>query len=195
MLQTGTDTYADIADNSYIGQAALNPQTNWDSFFGGSYDDAQVFATSRYLAECDDERRSPVGYTRVVEDLRLQDFPRRELQPVYGEINTPCPEFHLISLTSPLPLRYTTWLQHSGMTLAEVVVSLHLHPPFLTLLLICLLLVWWSSDHTYKNAITNELFLLTSAHAYSKTGNDTYLQNALTVRMIVPIAFNDHVLI
>lgn len=68
MLATGTDTYESIADNSYIGRAALNPLTNWNTFFGGSYDDAQVFATSRNLTEWDDERRSPVGYARVMED-------------------------------------------------------------------------------------------------------------------------------
>lgn len=43
MLATGSDTYADNADDSYIGRAVLDPLTDWDSFFGGSYDDAQVF--------------------------------------------------------------------------------------------------------------------------------------------------------
>ena len=38
--------------------------------------------------------------------------------------------------------------------------------------------VWWSGAHTYKNAITNELFLLTSATAYLRTRNSTYLTNA-----------------
>ncbi|TFY79342.1 hypothetical protein EWM64_g4672 [Hericium alpestre] len=38
--------------------------------------------------------------------------------------------------------------------------------------------VWWSSDHTYKNAITNELFLLTSAEGYLRNGNQDYLKNA-----------------
>lgn len=68
MLATSSDTYGTIADNSYIGKAALNHTTNWDDFFGGSYDDAQVFATSRDHTECHDERRAPVGYTRVMED-------------------------------------------------------------------------------------------------------------------------------
>jgi hypothetical protein len=40
------------------------------------------------------------------------------------------------------------------------------------------MLVWWSTDHTYKNAITNELFLLTSAAGYLRTRNETYLDNA-----------------
>lgn len=38
--------------------------------------------------------------------------------------------------------------------------------------------MWWSTDHTYKNAITNELFLLTSAAGYLRTKNETYLENA-----------------
>jgi hypothetical protein len=38
--------------------------------------------------------------------------------------------------------------------------------------------VWWSTAHTYKNAITNELFLLTSAAGYLRTKNETYLENA-----------------
>ena len=42
MLVTNTSTYGTIADNSYIGRAALNPLTDWDLFFEGSYDDAQV---------------------------------------------------------------------------------------------------------------------------------------------------------
>ncbi|KAF7979100.1 hypothetical protein HWV62_43624 [Athelia sp. TMB] len=38
--------------------------------------------------------------------------------------------------------------------------------------------LWWSSAHTYKNAITNELFLLTSASGYLRGGGSTYLANA-----------------
>lgn len=53
------------------------------------------------------------------------------------------------------------------------------------LLFIGSLIVWWSSEHTYKNAITNELFLLTSAEAYLRTKNTTYLENARKVRAIV----------
>ena len=41
--------------------------------------------------------------------------------------------------------------------------------------------VWWSSAKTYKNAITNELFLLTSAQGYSRTKDAKYLQNAKNV--------------
>eukprot|EP01104_Vermistella_antarctica_P015912 TRINITY_DN5320_c0_g1_i2.p1 TRINITY_DN5320_c0_g1~~TRINITY_DN5320_c0_g1_i2.p1 ORF type:complete len:408 (+),score=65.36 TRINITY_DN5320_c0_g1_i2:277-1500(+) len=35
--------------------------------------------------------------------------------------------------------------------------------------------VWWDPTMTYKNAITNELFLLSSASLYQVTGNKTYL--------------------
>jgi len=38
--------------------------------------------------------------------------------------------------------------------------------------------VWWTTDHGYKNAITNELFLTLSARGYLRTGNQTYLENA-----------------
>ncbi|KIY53115.1 Six-hairpin glycosidase [Fistulina hepatica ATCC 64428] len=38
--------------------------------------------------------------------------------------------------------------------------------------------VWWSTAHTYKNAITNELFLYISASGYLRFQNDTYLENA-----------------
>ncbi|KIK67462.1 glycoside hydrolase family 76 protein [Collybiopsis luxurians FD-317 M1] len=36
----------------------------------------------------------------------------------------------------------------------------------------------WSTAHTYKNAITNELFLYTSADGYLRGGGQTYLDNA-----------------
>ncbi|KAG7446580.1 Six-hairpin glycosidase [Guyanagaster necrorhizus] len=38
--------------------------------------------------------------------------------------------------------------------------------------------VWWTTDHGYKNAITNELFLTVSAQGYLRFGNETYLENA-----------------
>ena len=41
--------------------------------------------------------------------------------------------------------------------------------------------VWWSSAHTYKNAITNQLFLHTSANMYNRFGDSTYLANAQQV--------------
>ncbi|KAF8590706.1 glycoside hydrolase family 76 protein [Ramaria rubella] len=38
--------------------------------------------------------------------------------------------------------------------------------------------VWWSGAHDYKNAVTNELYILTSANGYLRTRNQTYLDNA-----------------
>ncbi|KAF8315172.1 Six-hairpin glycosidase [Clavulina sp. PMI_390] len=38
--------------------------------------------------------------------------------------------------------------------------------------------VWWSSAKTYKNAITNELFLYSSAAAYLRTQQSAFLSNA-----------------
>ncbi|KAF8315175.1 hypothetical protein DL93DRAFT_2079362 [Clavulina sp. PMI_390] len=38
--------------------------------------------------------------------------------------------------------------------------------------------VWWNSAKTYKNAITNELFLYTSAASYLRTQQASYLTNA-----------------
>ncbi|KAF8893379.1 glycoside hydrolase family 76 protein [Infundibulicybe gibba] len=38
--------------------------------------------------------------------------------------------------------------------------------------------VWWSTAHTYKNAVTNELFLLLSASGFLRFRNQTYLDNA-----------------
>jgi len=41
--------------------------------------------------------------------------------------------------------------------------------------------VWWSKAHTYKNAITNELFLYTSAAGYLRGQGDQYKTNANNV--------------
>ncbi|KAI0739438.1 glycoside hydrolase family 76 protein [Daedaleopsis nitida] len=38
--------------------------------------------------------------------------------------------------------------------------------------------MWWSTAHTYKNAVTNELFLYISASAYLRFGDQAYLANA-----------------
>ena len=54
--------------------------------------------------------------------------------------------------------------------------------------------VWWSSAHTYKNAITNELFLYISASGYNRFGNSTYLANAQKVRLHMRVAPAKHLL-
>jgi hypothetical protein len=43
------------------------------------------------------------------------------------------------------------------------------------------LAVWWTTDHTYKNAITNELFLLTSSRGFQLTGDQKFMDNARKV--------------
>lgn len=45
------------------------------------------------------------------------------------------------------------------------------------------IIVWWSSDKTYKNSITNHLYLLTSAEGYNRNQNATYLANAEKVHL------------
>jgi hypothetical protein len=42
MLASGSDDYENAADTSYIAKAALEPNTDWAKFLGGSNDDAQV---------------------------------------------------------------------------------------------------------------------------------------------------------
>lgn len=44
MLATGTDQFSTVADSSYIGKSALNPDTNWQNVLGGANDDALVGA-------------------------------------------------------------------------------------------------------------------------------------------------------
>lgn len=50
--------------------------------------------------------------------------------------------------------------------------------------------VWWSTAHTYKNAVTNELFLYTSADGFLRGGGQTYLDNANNVRSVYKILLN-----
>ncbi len=38
--------------------------------------------------------------------------------------------------------------------------------------------VWWSTAHTYKNAVTNELFLYISAQGFLRGFGQNYLDNA-----------------
>jgi hypothetical protein len=42
MLATGTNDFGTVAEGSYLGKAALNSDTDWNSFIAGSFDDAQV---------------------------------------------------------------------------------------------------------------------------------------------------------
>ena len=68
MLATNCNIYGTVADNSRIGFSSLDPLVDWNLFFDGSNDDAQVFTTCNPVG-CDDvERGSLVGYTSVMED-------------------------------------------------------------------------------------------------------------------------------
>ena len=46
MLGANSNQFSTIAQTSYIGMAALNGSTDWTTFIGGSYDDAQVFTAA-----------------------------------------------------------------------------------------------------------------------------------------------------
>ncbi|KAI9572201.1 glycoside hydrolase family 76 protein [Boletus coccyginus] len=125
MLATGSNTYRTIAENSYIGRAALNPSTNWTLFLGGSYDDAQWVILALWKIVDYKASRGLDTKSYMSSSLAIYDMVAAGWDGTCG----------------------------GG--------------------------VWWSSALTYKNAITNELFLLTSAEAYLRTRNDTYLENAL----------------
>ncbi|KAF8556147.1 glycoside hydrolase family 76 protein [Imleria badia] len=132
MLATDCDTYGTIADNSFIGLAALFDATpaEWEFFFGGSYDDAQWVMLA--LWKISDYKAS-----------RGKDYSQ-----------------YMSSSLAIYDMVAAQWDNTCGGG------------------------VWWSSAQTYKNAITNELFLLTSAQAYSRTGNMTYLENALKASLM-----------
>lgn len=125
MLATGNDNYGAVADSSYIGKAALNSGTNWNSFIGGSFDDAQwVILALWKIADYKSARGLDGGpFTRSA-----------------------------AAIYSIIEAQWDTGTCGGG--------------------------VWWSSADTYKNSITNELFLLTSAQGYLRGGGQTYLDNA-----------------
>ncbi|KIJ67713.1 glycoside hydrolase family 76 protein [Hydnomerulius pinastri MD-312] len=129
MLATGNDDYRTVADNSYIGKAALNADTDWNSFLGGSNDDAQwlilaLWKIADYKAARGQDNSAYMSSAGKIYDI------------IAGQWDDTCGGGDQLSI------------------------------------------VWWSTAHTYKNAITNELFLLTSADGYLRTKNQTYLDNA-----------------
>ncbi|KAJ8597481.1 glycoside hydrolase family 76 protein [Rhizopogon salebrosus TDB-379] len=124
MLATGNDDYHNVADSSYIGKAALDPNTDWTKFLGGSNDDAQWIILALWKIADYKTARGQDGNAYISSAAKIYDI-------IAGQWDGTC---------------------GGG--------------------------VWWSTDHTYKNAITNELFLLTSAAGYLRTRNETYLDNA-----------------
>ncbi|KAH7923716.1 glycoside hydrolase family 76 protein [Leucogyrophana mollusca] len=124
MLATGNNDYGTVADGSYIGKAALNPNTDWASFLGGSNDDSQWVILALWKIADYKAARGLDNSAYMSSAAKIYDI-------IAGQWDDTC---------------------GGG--------------------------VWWSTAHTYKNAITNELFLLTSASGYLRTKNQTYLDNA-----------------
>ncbi|KAK7045586.1 hypothetical protein VNI00_007418 [Paramarasmius palmivorus] len=125
MLATGTDDFSSVADNSYLGRAANNANTNWNSFLGGSNDDAGWIVLALW---------------------KMADY-----KAARGRSNSA----FLSSADKIYNIIAGQWDDHCGGG------------------------VWWSTAHTYKNAITNELFLLLSAQGYLRGRGQNYLDNAV----------------
>ncbi|EPQ57054.1 Six-hairpin glycosidase [Gloeophyllum trabeum ATCC 11539] len=128
MLATNTDAYAAVAEQSYIGQVALDPSTDWAADYvyllDGSNDDSQWIMLAMW---------------------RIADYKAARGEDASPYNNAAAQIYDIIA---------TQWDDVCGGG------------------------VWWSSAKTYKNAITNELFLLTSAMGYLRSQNQTYLDNA-----------------
>ncbi|EIW77929.1 glycoside hydrolase family 76 protein [Coniophora puteana RWD-64-598 SS2] len=124
MLATGNDDYGTVADNSWVGKAALDSSTDWNSFLGGSNDDAQWVILALW---------------------KIGDYKTARGQDASAYTSSASKIYDIIA---------GQWDDTCGGG------------------------VWWSTAHTYKNAITNELFLLTSAEGYLRTQDQTYLTNA-----------------
>ncbi|KAF5348748.1 hypothetical protein D9758_006833 [Tetrapyrgos nigripes] len=125
MLATGTDDFASVADNSFIGRSALNPNTNWNSILAGSNDDAGWIVLSLWK----------MGDYKINRGISNANAYFNAANTIYniiaGQYDNQC---------------------GGG--------------------------VWWSTAHTYKNAVTNELFLLLSAQGFRRGFGQNYLDNA-----------------
>ncbi|KAG6917833.1 hypothetical protein DXG01_000893 [Tephrocybe rancida] len=124
MLATGTNEFAAVADQSFLGRSALNANTNWQSLLGGSNDDAGWIVLALW---------------------KIADYKGSR-----GQDNSA----YLSSATKVYNIIAAQWDSQCGGG------------------------VWWSTAHTYKNAITNELFLLLSAEGYIRGFGQSYLDNA-----------------
>ena len=123
-----------------------------------------------------------VGYLGFVEDRRLQGFPRGEQQCFQSEYEGMCStriesifdiQTNAEVVYNMVAAYWDTGTCGGGGEYAGRCACSRArltHCP-----------VWWSSDKTYKNTITNELFVLTSAEGYIRNGNKTYLDNAQKV--------------
>ncbi|KAF9478615.1 glycoside hydrolase family 76 protein [Pholiota conissans] len=124
MLATGTDQYGAVANASFIGRSALNPNTNWQSLLGGSNDDAGWVVLSLW-------KMADYKANRGLDNSAFLNAASQIYNIIAGQWDNTC---------------------GGG--------------------------VWWSTAHTYKNAVTNELFLLLSASGYLRNRDPTYLANA-----------------
>jgi len=129
MLAAGTTTWANDILNSATMKAGANPNTNWDSYLGGSNDDSQWVILAFYKM---------ADYLNAHGQGSLANQYMSSAQTIYNMI-------------------VGQWDGTCGGG------------------------VWWSTAHTYKNAITNQLFLLCSASGYLRTKESAYLSNAQLV--------------
>ncbi|KAL0581316.1 hypothetical protein V5O48_000692 [Marasmius crinis-equi] len=124
MLATGTNDFSSVADNSFLGRAANNAGTNWQTFLGGSNDDAGWIVLALW---------------------KMADYKANRGQSNTAFLNSASKIYDIIA---------GQWDNVCGGG------------------------VWWSTAHTYKNAITNELFLLLSAQGFRRGFGQKYLDNA-----------------
>ncbi|KAJ7925284.1 glycoside hydrolase family 76 protein [Mycena leptocephala] len=126
MLATGTDQFAAVADQSFIGKSAQDSSAaHWNSILGGSNDDAGWIVLALW---------------------KIADYKQARGEDATAYLNSAITIYNII---------VGQWDNTCGGG------------------------VWWSTAHTYKNAITNELFLLISATgAINFPGQTAFLNNA-----------------
>ncbi|KAJ7462290.1 glycoside hydrolase family 76 protein [Mycena galericulata] len=137
MLATGTDQFSTVADESYIGKAALaNSNTaQWNSIINGANDDAGWIILALWK----------IADYKIARGLTATPY-----------LNSAITIYNIMfNITVPDLCFPGQWDNTCGGGL------------------------WWSTAHTYKNAITNELFLLISATgAINFPSQTAFLNNA-----------------
>ncbi|KAJ7178524.1 glycoside hydrolase family 76 protein [Mycena crocata] len=129
MLATGTNEFAAVADQSFIGRSAQDSsKAHWQSVLGGSNDDAGWIVMALW---------------------KIADYKVSRGLSATAYLNSALTIYNIIA---------EQWDGTCGGG------------------------VWWSTAHTYKNAITNQLFLLTSATGAIRSPTQApYLANAQKV--------------
>jgi hypothetical protein len=167
MLLTGRTDFDGVADNSYIGRHALNTSTDWQAFTGGFIDDAGV---SRICYN--NEAPSSKDWQWVVLALwKMSDYKK-----IRGEANV---DTFLVTRNFRVGTSGLIASQISAGQLYDKIAAnwddtcggggtLHILSYSHSEPTNCSCEVWWTTEHGYKNAITNELFLTLSAR-----GNQT----------------------